>query len=296
MCDSHTHLTTKELSQDLSTFLKNYADAGGESLLNVAYHFESIYEVLKQHEKFNQYSGIEVKIAIGIHPELFYSNSYYDKTYSNYKSAEKAIKLLRELFERHEDKISAVGETGLDYHELLYDTQLTATQKGEEREIQKWAFRQHLEIARKKILPLTIHIRDKQGDSFCTEDALQLVGEVGNGNLTGSFHSYTGDVKYVDDILNLGMYIGFNGIITYNSAENVREILKMTPPERILLETDAPYLPPNSIRNNKKLTYRQGQPSDIFVIAEKIGEVKGMSVDEVLLNAKRNYSKLFGKV
>ncbi|MBU1119936.1 TatD family hydrolase, partial [Patescibacteria group bacterium] len=109
----------------------------------------------------------------------------------------------------------------------------------------------------------------------------------------GSFHSYTGDISFIEDILALGFYVGFNAIITYPSGENVREILKDVPLERILFETDGPLLPPQSVRKNKKIKEKFGQPADVREIMEVAAEIKGVSMEKLESITDENYTTLF---
>jgi TatD DNase family protein len=294
MTDSHTHLTEEPLFSNLEEFIKNFTETGGESLLNISHNPESLVKVLEISKKYSNYPGFNLKSGIGLHPNYFNEHAHYDFTAHTYERATKALKQLEKDFEMHHKKLDAVGETGLDYYQLLHDENISTETRERTIELQKKAFRKHIELAQKYKLPLTIHVRDQMGSSACIKDAISVLSEFEVGSVSGSFHSYTGPVEYVEDILNTGFYIGFNGIITYGSADNVREILREAPIEKVLLETDAPYLPPEQVRSNKKLSYRKGQPSDVRYIAEKITEIKSISKQEILDTTTRNYYTLFG--
>ncbi|WKZ31218.1 MAG: TatD family hydrolase [Candidatus Dojkabacteria bacterium] len=294
MTDSHTHLTSDEIYPEVDSFVNRFIEAGGSALLNVAHNIESINQSLELHRKYQGDPRFSYRTSIGLHPDNFSANSLYGKTYSTHEAIKPLLKNLEGTITQNLESISAIGETGLDYYRFPYDEGLTAEQISTTYEVQKSAFRWHLELADRFTKPLTIHTRESKGQTECITDAIKLVSEVGEGRLTGSFHSFTGEVKFVEDILNLGFYIGFNGIITYSSADDVREILKEVPLERVLLETDAPFLPPRSVRNKKNAAIRHGQPSDILEIAEKVAEVKSISIQEVLRVTTENFTKLFG--
>ena len=129
--------------------------------------------------------------------------------------------------------------------------------------------------------------------SDCLEDVLRVVAQEGRGQLRGSFHSYTGDIDSLKEVLDMGFYIGFNGIITYKSGENVRDILKQVPLEKILFETDGPFLPPQSVRKNKKLEEKYAQPKDIKEIIETACEIKNVSYEKMETITDENYERLF---
>jgi TatD DNase family protein len=128
---------------------------------------------------------------------------------------------------------------------------------------------------------------------MCIEDTLRIVSQIGKGKLRGSFHSYTGDGKYVKEILDLGFHIGANGIVTYPSAQNIRDLVLKLPSERILIETDCPLLPPQSVRRNKKLEIRYGQPSDVKEILDYIAKLKGVEFSEMEKVTDKSFSDTF---
>jgi len=140
---------------------------------------------------------------------------------------------------------------------------------------------------------MSIHARDMNGYTECLEDVLRIVAQEGRGQLKGSFHSYTGNLDFLTDILDMGFYIGFNGIITYKSGENVRDILKEVPLERILFETDGPFLPPQSVRKDKKIKEKYAQPKDIKEIMQTACEVKNITYEKMERVTDENYERLF---
>lgn len=292
MIDSHAHLTSQEVSSNLGAVLKDFVVAGGKGILNVGHSPESNLEILQLSRQKDGITSPKIDTAIGLHPEIFSPTSSYAKPFTTYDSARKALSEYAKLLERNLGIVDAIGECGLDYYRLFESKELSMTQKEEVREIQIMAFRKHVELSLKHKLPLTIHIREEKGSSRCIEDALQIVSEVGKGSAKGSFHSYTGDQENLQHILDLGFYVGFNGIITYKSADNVRELCKLVPMDRILLETDTPYLPPTQVRDDKARSYKMGQPSDLQYIAKKLAKIKEVPLEQLLEETTNNYEEM----
>lgn len=198
-------------------------------------------------------------------------------------------------FKKNIENIKAIGETGLDYYQYNLNLSETNEQKAILKEIQKLSFSEQIKLALEYKLPMSIHARDVQGESQTVKDAMRLLAQEGKGLVKGCFHSYTGDISLVQDILDLGFYIGFNAIITYKSGENVREILKQVPLERILLETDGPFLPPQSVRKNKNIKEKFAQPSDVKEVLKVISEVKAIDENKLENMLDRNFENLFAQ-
>jgi len=170
-----------------------------------------------------------------------------------------------------DDKIVAIGEIGLDY---FYDNA--------DREVQKQVFRRQLQIASDLDRPVVIHSREADDDTVDIlsefEDSLKRRGVI---------HSFTSGPGLARYALDQGWCLGFNGITTFNKAENVRDIVRMTPVEQILLETDSPFLTPVPYRG------RENAPFYLPFVAEKIAEVKELALDEVLTHTYRNSLRTF---
>lgn len=171
-------------------------------------------------------------------------------------------------------KIVAIGETGLDYYYLKSS-----------REEQLRVFEEHLQVASDFKLPLVIHTRDAD------EDTIEILKKFSKHlPHKGVLHSFTSGQKLAEYALSEGFYLGFNGIITFKNAQNVRDILALTPMNRILLETDAPFLTPDPYRGN------ENAPHYLPFIAAKIAEVKNHSLEEVLPIIFENTLRLFSKL
>jgi TatD DNase family protein len=286
MHDSHVHLTTQPLFDYQERALENFVNQKGKYLLNCAYDLESSLQVLEIYEKHKlKYPNI-IQNAIGIHSEEFHPDN-------KYKNVEDKISQLKEILEKNNDNIHAIGETGLEYYNLLNRSDIDFEKKEKCIEDQKTSLREHIRLALKYNLPMTIHSRDEKDSDFCTKDIVNIIATEGKVSLKGAMHSYVGPEEYLNQILELGLYVGFNGILTYKSGDNVRELLKKTPIERILIETDAPFLPPQNVRSDKKRTIKFGQPADVEEVAKVVAQIKGLKIEKVWEITTANYEHLF---
>lgn len=290
MTDSHAHLCFPEGKANLTQIIDEFEQGGGEYILNVGHSPETNLETLNIHNSLKN-NTVKVLSALGIHPEYVKETISID--IDRYKQMRKTVDAYRELVEKNANEIAAIGECGLDYYHIKNDPSISEEELEEIKELQKNLFKEHIEIALKHQKPLTIHVRDLPGENDCIEDALKIVSQIGEGKVRGSFHSYTQAPSYITEIIGLGFYIGVNGIVTYPKAENVREIVKLVPTNRILLETDTPLLPPQRIRSNKKYWRNYGAPYDIKEIAETVAKVKEVSVEEIIKTTTENFKQLF---
>tara|TARA_B100000787_G_scaffold147338_1_gene118255 strand:+ start:269 stop:1042 length:774 start_codon:yes stop_codon:yes gene_type:complete len=203
----------------------------------------------------NKYSNIYA--SVGVHPD------YEDIEEPDIDKLHRYSK---------EKKIVAIGETGLDYFRLKGDLSW-----------QRERFRTHIRAAIKSSLPLIIHTRNAQ------EDTIKIMKEESAHSAAGVMHCFTESYEMAKQAIDLGFYISFSGIITFKNAESLRETVKKLPIENILIETDSPYLAP--VPNRGKLN----EPANVRYVAEKIAELKGMSVEEVAEITTNNFFTLFTK-
>lgn len=164
-------------------------------------------------------------------------------------------------------KVVAIGEIGLDYY---WDKTFVAEQKA--------AFRLQLELARRHSIPVIIHDRDAHADT------MEIIREY---KPKGVFHCFSGSVETARELVKMGMYIGIGGVLTFKNSRKLKEVAADIPLERILLETDAPYLSPEPMRG------KTNNSSLIIYVAEALAEIKGISVEEVLKTTKQNAERLF---
>ncbi|MFW5986107.1 MAG: TatD family hydrolase, partial [Halanaerobiales bacterium] len=169
---------------------------------------------------------------------------------------EKALKVIADIAKG--DKVVAIGETGLDFH---YDNS--------PRPQQKKAFRLQIQLAQELGLPVIVHSREAD------EDTLRILQEEVISKTGGILHCFSSDRGMAEAVLELGMYIAFGGIITFKSAGSLREVVRAVPKERLLIETDAPYLTPEPHRGQRN------EPAYVRYVAEEIARLKGISVEEI---------------
>jgi TatD DNase family protein len=165
-------------------------------------------------------------------------------------------------------KVKAIGEIGLDYH-----------YEDIPREIQQKAFRMQMELARELNLPVIVHEREAH------EDGMAVVREF--SDVTGVFHCYSGSAEMARQLVDKGWYIGFTGVLTFKNARKAVEVAASIPLERIVLETDCPYMAPEPFRG------KRNDPGKLYRMAEKLAEIRGMSVEEIHAITTENGKRLY---
>lgn len=194
--------------------------------------------------------------AIGLHPHD--AVEWTDNTYQK----------LKEIAAKH--KIVAIGETGLDYHYKLSPS-----------EQQKKAFRMLLQLAQELDIPAVIHSRE------AAQDTIDILRQENLGKLKGVLHCFAGDANLGQAALDMGLYISFTGNITFPKADKIRKAAKEIPLKRIMIETDCPFLAPQDYRG------KRNEPAYVKKVAEKIAEIKGLSLEEVAMVTTKNARELF---
>lgn len=249
LIDSHAHLTDEKFD-NIEEILKNAEESGIEKIVCSAYNLSSSDEATKLAEKYeNVFSNV------GLHPENVeeFSEEYFEKLKKLYKSP----------------KVVAVGEIGLDYH---FTT--------ENKDLQKQIFERQLLLANELNLPAVIHSRDAMGDTIEILKKVRLKRE-------SLLHCFSGSYESAKILMELGFSFSFGGVVTFNNAKNVVEVVKNLPIERILLETDCPYMTPVPFRGQRN------EPKNIVYIADAISRIKGMTIEEVAEITTKNAERLF---
>lgn len=295
MHDSHIHLALNPLKDNCYRDIEEFLQAGGKKILAQTTEYSDYNDTIEIYNDLKTKHPGVVDLALGIHPTIF-QEALIEKRLNGldiFKYSQKMINHFEEYFEKHQKDISAVGETGLDYFDMYRNQEFTKEDRENILEIQKKSFRTQIQHAVKHNKPLSIHARELPESTACVEDTLEILAQEGKGLAKGVFHSYTGTINKLPDILDMGFYIGFNAIITYPNAQEVRELLKQTPIDRILFETDGPFLPVQSERKNKKAPKRYGRPISISEILETASEIKGISKEQLERETDNNYTNLF---
>ena len=229
-----------------------------EYIVNVATNPENLAECIAQAQKYpNMY------VAAGIHPE--------DCLYIN--DAESALRAVESaLADREKNKIVALGEIGFDYHlEGLND---------EIKERQRYFFEEQMKLAERTGLPVVIHDREAHGDCFDMAHKYKRV--------KGIFHSYSGSAEMARELTRHGWYISFSGVVTFKNASRVREVLSSVPRDRLLVETDAPYLSPHPLRG--KMNHSGNIEYTLATFADVLGITPDEASELTLENAKKIYN------
>ena len=248
--DTHAHYDSEKFNSDRHELLASMPESGVDIIIDPGCDEASSRAALALAERYDF-----MYAAVGWQPEEWESWDMYSPG------------IVRELA-RH-PRCVAIGEIGLDYY---WDK--------EHKEIMYEMFVTQLEIALELNLPVIIHDREAHAD--CLEIVRRYPG------LRGVFHCYSGSAEMAKELLKLGWYLGFDGPVTYKNARKVVDVLDITPLDRILLETDSPYLPPQPMRG------RRNDSRNLPYIAAKIAEVKGLATEEVARAASGNARRLFG--
>ena len=251
MIDSHCHLDHEPLLNDLDNVIKRSKDVGIEKLLTISTSFESFNRIKKIVQKDEIIYG-----TVGIHPHET-NNDTID------------IKFITENIKENK-KIIGIGETGLDF---FYNN------SDKNKQIQ--SFQTHIEASLKNNVPLIIHSRDAEEETF------NILNEYKNKNLKILMHCFTGSQKFAEKLLDLNAFFSASGIITFKKADNLKKTFKFLPLDKILIETDSPFLAPEPKRGKKN------EPSFIDFTAAKLAEIKSLNKKELIQTTTNNFNNLF---
>lgn len=249
--DTHCHLNFRDLENDLPEVLERAKKANVGKIVIPGAKLDSSKKAVEIANKNNNCFA-----AVGIHPH--HTDEF--STLGKKQIREELVRLTENK------KVVAIGEIGMDYHH--YKNSPPPTE--ETKKIQKELFLLQLDIAYQKKLPVIIHCRWAQTDVF--NIILQFLKEK---PLTGVFHCFDGNEKYLKNVINLGFYIGFDGNSTYEENKHLQKLISLTPLDRLLLETDAPFLAPLPFRGQRN------EPSYLIETAKKMGEIHKRTLKEV---------------
>ncbi len=254
LVDTHAHIQSENFADDIDQVVERAHCAGVEKIIVVGGAGE-----LSTNE-----TGLEISrrhsgtfATVGMHPHD--ARQVTDEDFQR-------LKVLTE-----DPKVVAVGETGLDFY-----------YEHSPREVQMELFSRFIHLARETKLPLVVHDRDAH------DEVEELIRRHGQGEVRGVIHCFTGDMKAAEAFLDLGFYLSFTGIITFKNAGSLREVVREVPMDRILVETDSPYLAPIPHRG------KRNEPAFVRFVAEVIAQVKGLTMYEVAHTTNVNAQNLFG--
>ncbi|MCP4698241.1 MAG: TatD family hydrolase [Gammaproteobacteria bacterium] len=250
LVDSHCHLNMIDTEPDI--LLEAAGRLGVEYFLNVSVDLNSFPAVLEVARRFDN-----VFASTGTHP-------------NSSREAEASVEDITRA--AADPKVVAIGETGLDYFRSKGDL-----------EWQRQRFRRHIRAAREISKPLIIHCRE------AAEDTLRILQEENAAETGGVMHCFAGDWDMAQQVMDMGFYISFSGIVTFKNAIEIKGVAKQIPPSRMLIETDAPFLAPVPYRG------KRCQPAYVRYVAEHIAELREESVEAVGKAVSENFFKLFGR-
>jgi len=252
LIDSHCHLNYDDFGDDFDLVIQRAKDVGIMKMLTICTELKEAQAILDLAN-----SRDELWCTVGVHPH----------------EAKEAVEQgdLYEMLKHFTqfDKVIGLGETGLDYY---YEH----SPKVEQQE----AFKTHIRLAKETGLPLIVHTRDAEEDTIAMLRAEQ-------GNITGVIHCFSGSQWLAEQSLELGFYISISGIVTFNKAQGIRDTVMTVPLDRLLVETDAPYLAPVPKRGQRN------EPSYMIHTAQKVAELKGVAMDELAAVTTSNFERLF---
>ncbi|MDD4289969.1 MAG: TatD family hydrolase [Patescibacteria group bacterium] len=265
LIDTHAHLNFKAFSNNLEDVYKRCEEVK-MSVINVG----AQYDTSKRAVEITKYKNFYA--SLGLHPIHVFDEDFILEDY-------------KKLFT---DKVLAIGETGLDYFHSSKseENKEPITKNVIDKQVE--VFEQHIKLAKELDLPLILHGRNSNDDFRLQTVYFDLCKVLDNHNYyNGVFHCFTGSQMEAKTIIDNGMYIGFTGIITYPNAENLRDIVKYIPLDRMLIETDSPYLAPQKYRG------QSNEPVYVIEVAKQIAEIKNLNLEDVIEITWNNAKKLF---
>jgi len=248
--DTHAHMDSRSFNEDREALLQSLPEQGIGLLMNPGCSLESSKKAVQLSREYDY-----IYAAVGSHPDA--ADEVNDAVLNEYR-------MLCKL----NPKVKAIGEIGLDYH-----------YEDIPRDLQKKAFLAQLELARELDLPVIVHEREAH------EDGMAIIKQF--PQVAGVFHCFSGSAQMAQELVKLGWYIGFTGVLTFKNARRAIEAAEVIPLERIVLETDCPYMSPEPFRG------RRNDPGKIYRMAEKIAEIRGISAEEAARITFENGKRLY---
>ena len=250
--DSHCHLTYEPLVSNISKIIEDCEKSSVTKLLTIGTNIQSSVKCIEISKEYqNIYS------SVGIHPvEAHIESDKKDQVQKLYQSSDKNI---------------GYGETGLDFY-----------YSSEKKKCQIDLFETHIKFAVEDNSTVIVHTRDAE------DETLSILKEhTKNSNLRVLIHCFTGSMKFAKSLLDIGCYISFSGIITFKNTIEIQEVAKYTPMDRVLIETDSPYLSPHPLRGKKNY------PQNVILVAKRLSELKKIEISQIGMSTSDNFLKVF---
>lgn len=250
--DSHAHLNAIQYEEDIVEVIQRARDEKVTHIVVVGFDRDTISKAMELTDQYDM-----IYAAVGWHPV-----DAIDMT-------DEDLNWIKQLASH--PKVVAIGEMGLDYY---WDKS--------PKDIQKEVFRKQIQLAKEVKLPIIIHNRD------ATEDVVRILQEENASEVGGIMHCFTGSLEVAKQCMDMNFYISFGGPVTFKNAKKPKEVVKEIPMDRLLIETDCPYLTPHPFRG------KRNEPSYVKYVAEQIAELRGVTLEEVGTKTSDNARKLFG--
>ena len=255
LVDSHCHLDFPDFESDLEGVLMRAGHAGVGTMLTISTRldrFESVRHIAEDHDN--------IWCSVGVHPHE-----------ADQEAEVATTERLLELADH--PKVVGIGETGLDFHYMHSD-----------RGVQETCFRNHLAAARESGLPAVVHMREAE------DDTIRILSDAAaKGPILGVIHCFSSNLQFAEKTLEMGFYISISGIVTFKRADELREVAASVPAERLLIETDAPYLAPVPLRG------KTNEPAFVAHTAAKMAEILDLSTENLAEITSANFFRLFSK-
>ena len=248
--DTHAHMDDRAFDLDRKELLEALPQQGLALVMNPGCSAESSRNTDKLSREYDY-----IYAAVGSHPDV--ADEVNEAVLEEYR-----------MLCKQNPKIKAIGEIGLDYH-----------YEDIPRAIQRKAFRMQMELARELDLPVIVHEREAH------EDGMKIIDEF--PEVTGVFHCYSGSAEMAKELVKRGWYIGFTGVLTFKNARKAVEVAASIPLDRIVLETDCPYMAPEPFRG------KRNDPGKLYRMAEKLAEIRGLTVEEIHTITMENGNRLY---
>lgn len=253
--DSHAHLNDRRLYRNLEKVLAQAHEVGVSKIICPGYDIESsrlAVEIAQKHEM--------VWAAVGIHP--------HDAKYLTNET----LNELKTLAQN--PRTAAIGETGLDFYRNLSP-----------RDAQENSFRAHIRLAKELNMPIIVHDRDS------SKECLRILADEGIPSAGGVFHCFSQDAEFAQEVIKAGLHIGIAGPVTFDKSDKLKKVAETMPLNKLLIETDAPYLTPEPFRGR-----RDNEPALVKLVAEKIAEIRKTDFDKIAKATKENAERIFYKI
>ena len=286
LIDTHAHVNFAAFKEEYKEVLQRAKDSG-VLVINVGTQLDTSREAVKIAEENNLYA------VVGLHPVHTYAQNL-DEEESHFKTREEKFNYEDYKKLASNSVVVGIGECGLDYYRLPENGEGGGLRVDEIKQLQRVAFIQQIRLAQELNKALVIHCRPSVGSQDAYEDVLVILdselhqpSSISPHPLRFEIHSFTGSPEIVGEFLKRGAYVGVNGIITFDRTGNMEKVLQEVPLDRIVLETDCPYLTPVPMRGKKN------EPAYVQYVAQKVAELKNISRKEVEMQTSENARALF---